>query len=101
MTQKNKALPAILAAEKVLEIIVDLEPEEIRRALSVIGTAGATFGILWGLSNIRTSHYDMDFYEVKQKVLEFFQEIKADSRYNITVVAVQMHRAKKLQEAKD
>ncbi len=45
---KIEVLPAIRAAEKVLEIIVDLEPEEIQEALDAIGKAGATFGILWG-----------------------------------------------------
>lgn len=48
---KTEALPAIKAAEKVLEL--------------------------------------------KGEVLRFFQQIKKDRRYDIAVVTVQMHRAKK------
>ncbi len=51
---KIETLPAIRAAEKVLEIIIDLAPDEIQEALSAIGKAGATWGLLWGLENLKS-----------------------------------------------
>lgn len=98
---KIEVLPAIRAAEKVLEILVDLEPDEIQEALSAIGTVGATFGVLWGAGNPQLAGMDLNFYELKGEVLEFFQKIQKDRRYNVAVVAIVGHRAKHHQEAKD
>ncbi len=96
MSKTSKPLPAIRASEKILEIIVDLDPEEIKEALRAIGTAGATYGTMWGLKNIRTSGMDLDFYEMKGAVLEFCQKIQNDNHYHIAVVAIQMMKAKNL-----
>ncbi len=89
-----KALTAIKAAEKVLGIIVDLEPEQIQLALKAIGRAGATFGVLWGAGNPQLAGMDLDFYELKGDVLQFFQQIQKDRRYDVAFITVQMHRAK-------
>lgn len=96
---KFEALPAIKVVDKVLELIVDLEPGEIQEALSALGTAESTWGLLWGLENIQLSGKDLEFYELKGKVLRFFQQLQKDSRYPVAVVTIAMHRAKKLREA--
>lgn len=98
---KIEVLPAIRAAEKVLEIIVDLAPDEIQLALSAIDKASATWGLLWGLEHIRRSGHDLDFYEFKGEVLEFFQRIQKDRRYDVAVVTIQMHRAKTARDRRD
>lgn len=96
---KIEALPAIRAAEKVLELIVDLEPDVIQEALSAVEKAGATWGLLWGLENIQLSGKDLEFYELKGEVLRFFQQIQKDQRYPVAVTTIAMHRAKRLREA--
>jgi len=98
---KIETLPAIKAAEKVLEIIVGLEPDEIQEALSALSKAESTWGLLWGLDNIQRSGKDLEFYELKGEVLRFFQQIRKDRRYPVAVVAITMHRAKEIREAKE
>lgn len=86
------ALPAIKAAERILEIIVDLEPEEITKALEAIGKAGATYGTVWGAGDPHRSRMDLDFYELKGEVLQFCQKIKDDRRYGVAFATVLLHR---------
>lgn len=101
MTPKIEALPAIKAAEKVLAIIIDLEPDEIDLALSALSKASATWGLLWGLENIRRSEKDLEFYMLKRDVLKLFKQIQEDTRYPVAVVAIAGHRAKEARDRVD
>ena len=91
-------LPAIRAAEKILEIIVNTPDEEIDEALNKIATAAGTWGLLWGLDNINRSKLDLDFYELKGEVLRMISKIKKDRRFEVAEFVVIMKRAKELHE---
>ena len=87
MTEKPKTLPAIIAAERILKMATEITDKEIDEALDKLAQAEGTWGILWGLENIRRSGMDLDFYELKGKVLRFLQELRKDRHFGLAVIA--------------
>lgn len=87
MNEKGKPLPAIAVVDKILEIVVYLEDDEIREALHAISTAEATYGTLWGLQNIMVSGLDLDLYQLKGEVLEFLLNLRQHKNFHLAVVA--------------
>jgi len=74
----DKTLPAIKLAEDILALMVKADDKQIDEALAAIAKLEGTYGILWGLKNIRTSGLDLDYYMLKGRVLEFIKEAKKD-----------------------
>lgn len=97
MNQKVKTFPAIVAVDKILELVIDLEDEEIVEALRAISKAEATYGTLWGLADLKKSGLDLDLYQLKGEVLEFLLKLREHKNFHLAVVAVTMA---KQQEAK-
>lgn len=89
----SESLPAIKAAEDLLMLAWRTPDEEIQEALKSLRTAGSTWGILWGLENLRRSGMDAELYELKEKALRFMAELRADKRFPL-VVAIQIGQAR-------
>jgi hypothetical protein len=82
-----KTFPAIAAVDKILEIVIELEDEEIVEALRAISKAEATYGTLWGLEDPEKSGLDLDFYQLKGEVLEFLLKLRKHKNFHLAVVA--------------
>lgn len=87
MAHTKHTLQAIRVVDQILKLTTETTDEEIEKALSKIGTATGTWGILWGLGNIRTSGLDVDLYELKAQTLWFIQELRKDRRYQTVILA--------------
>lgn len=88
MNQKVKTFPAIVAVDKILELVIDLEDEEIVEALRAISKAEATYGTLWGLVDLKKSGLDLDLYQLKGEVLKFLLKLRKHKNFPLAVVAV-------------
>jgi len=80
------SLRGIEIAEDILGLIVDLEDEDLEEALGALSNASSTYGLLWVLSDIRTSGMDLDYYEMKRDVLEFAQKLRNNKHWPIAIV---------------
>lgn len=89
-------MPAIKAAEEILDIITQVTPEQIDEALRKLGIAESTWGLLWGLGNLKRSGLDLEFYELKKRVVEFMAEIHADRRYPLAALIMVNIRARRI-----
>lgn len=87
MVQNPRTLQAIRVVDQILKLTTETTDEQIEKALSKIGTATGTWGLLWGLGNIRTSGLDVDLYELKAQTLRFIQELRKDRRYPTVIIA--------------
>jgi len=79
-------LRAIQIAEEILGKIVDLEDEDLEKALDVLSTADATWGLLWGNPISKVSRMDADYYELKREVLQFAQKIRNSKKFPLAVL---------------
>lgn len=86
MKAKPKTLPAIVTAEKVLRLATEISDEEIEKALHAIATAEGSWGLLWGLENIRRSGADRDLYALKGKVLTFLRTLRNDRNFPLAIL---------------
>lgn len=87
MNQKVKTFPAIVAVDKILELVIDLEDEEIVEALRAISKAEGSWGLLWGLDNLKVSGLNLDLYQLKGEVLEFLLKLRKHKNFHLAAVA--------------
>lgn len=88
----DQTLPGIRMAEEILLLAWKTEDEDVKEALKKLSIAGATYGTLWGAGNPRQSGMDLDLYELKEKVLRFVGELRADKRFPL-VTAIHIAKA--------
>ena len=97
----RKTLPAIRLSEEILRLSFDIQDDQIREALDKLSLADSTYGILWGLDNIRLRKTDADLYELKKKVLLFIQELREDPNFHLAItikVALERDLTEKTEE---
>jgi len=82
---EGKSLPAIRAAEKILAIAAMLSEEQLDTAINAVSHAEATYGTLWGAGSPRMSGYDLDYYILKKRVVEFLKEIRREKIWDMAV----------------
>jgi len=82
----SRTLPAIILAEKILRLSLEIDEEEIEEALEKLGIARGAWGLLWGAEDPGTSGRDAEFYELKAKVLRFIRDLKKEKSYPLSVV---------------
>ena len=99
--EKSEPLPAIKTADEILNLITQVDPEDITEALKKLSVAESTWGLLWGLENLSLSGKDLEFYELKKRVVEFMAEIHADRRYPLAVVVMASVRSRRTLESID
>ena len=85
---EKKTLPAIKVAEEILRLATTISDEEIKEALSKLRQVEGTWGLLWGLGDIRKSGMDLDFYMLKQKVLEFVEDLHKDKHFHLAAITL-------------
>ena len=97
----SEPLPAIKAADEILDLITQVDREDIAEALKKLGMAESTWGLLWGLEDLSRSRKDLEFYELKKRVVEFMAEIHDDRRFPLAVVVMASVRARRTLESID
>lgn len=95
----SKTLPAIKAADEILDLITQVDREEISEALEKLSVAESTWGLLWGLEDLSRSGKDLEFYELKKKVVEFMASIHDDRRFPLAVVVMASVRSRRITES--
>ena len=90
MSKKNKSktLPAIVLAEKILELVVDwtVSDEDIEEALEKLRISDTTWGLLWGNPTSRISRLDNDLYNLKKDVLDFIVKMRANDKIHLATM---------------
>lgn len=76
--ERRETLPAIKVADEILRLATTIREKDIDDALNKISQAESTWGLLWGLDNIERSGKDLEYYEVKGKVLQFLKELRKE-----------------------
>lgn len=94
------SLRGIEIVEEIRGLIVDLEDEDLEEALGALSNASSTYGVLWGLVNIRTSGMDLDYYEMKRDVLEFAQKLRDNKNWPYAIIVEARRKMDKVDENK-
>lgn len=82
----DKTLPAIKVVDEILKLATTITDEEIEKALSNLSQVEGTYGLLWGFNNRQRSGMDLDYYQLKGKVLRFLEELRKDRNFNLAVI---------------